>query len=297
MGECKVIEKISYEGMSDCYRIFNEFIELIVTTTIGPRIICFRFLGTQNEFVSTISPWGIAGHRLWHAPEKRIRTYIPDDNPISCIQYDGFVRLTQPTETASGIQKELDIPISPVQNHITIIHRLYNRGLWPVELAPWAVSAMATGGKAIMPLPPRHKQGENSLVPTSMMSIWDYSDVSDPRLTLGAKYIMLSQNAQSQVSLKIGLMDTDGWVAYYNKNHLFVVTFKYENGAIYPDLGSSVEGCSSNVTFELERLAPLKLLQSDTCVEYQENWSLFKDIPEPFSDVDIDRDILPLIKP
>jgi len=102
------MEKINYQGWPNCYRLFNECIELIATTDIGPRIIRFGFVGQQNEFAEFAhmigrtggNEWrGYGGHRLWHAPEAQPRSYIPDNEPITIEQHDDFIRLIQPMET------------------------------------------------------------------------------------------------------------------------------------------------------------------------------------------------------
>ena len=299
------MEKIRYQGLPNCYHLFNECIELIVTTDFGPHIIRFGFVGQRNEFIDVtprgfpcqqdVAPQGFAGHRLWHAPDARPRSVIPDKEPVAVEQHDDFIRFTQPTQTVTGIQKEIDLPISPDEAHVAVVHRLYNRGLWPVELAPWALSVMAPGGKAIIPLPPRGSPTEN-LLPISMMAIWAFSNLSDPRLILGRQYIMLCQDKDSSEPLKIGVMVSDGWTAYYNNGHLFVKTFDYKSGALYPDFGCSVESFTNEAFLELETVAPLTLLQPDESVEYIENWFLFRDIPELHTDGDIEQHVLPLIK-
>jgi len=298
------MEKISYQNLPSCYRLFNEHVELIVATDIGPRIIRFGFVGQQNEFAEfahTIgktggNEWQIyGGHRLWHAPQAQPRSVIPDNEPIAVEQHDDFIRFTQPTETATGIQKEIDLPMSPDEAHVAVVHRLYNHGLWPVELAPWALSVMAPGGKAIIPLPPRGSPTKDVL-PTSMMAIWAYTDLSDHRLITGRRYIMLCQDKDSSESLKTGVTVSDGWTAYYNNGHLFVKTFDYKSGVLYPDLGCSVESFTNEAFLELETLGPLTLLEPGKSVEHVENWFLFRDVPEPRNDSDIDQNILPLIQ-
>jgi hypothetical protein len=281
-----LFEKITYEGRANCYRIYNETIELIVPTDSGPGIIRFGFVGQRNEF-KNIQGFGFFAHRLWHAPEAHPRSYALDTDPITFKQHDTFIRFAKPTEAATGIQKEIDIPISPVGRHISITHHLYNRGLWPVELAPWAISNMMPGGKAIIPLPPRQPSSLKNLLPTSLMAIWEYSDMADSRLKIGHRAIMLHQDKNAAAPLKIGVMDIDGWAGYWNGN-LFVKTFDYKNGGSYPDFGSSVEVYSAKENLELETLGPLKLLQPGESVEHVEQWFLFPDVPEPLTDADID---------
>ena len=282
-----MIEKVTYAGRANCYRIYNELIELIIPTDSGPGILHFGFVGQRNEF-KNVRGFGFFGHRLWAAPEAHPRSYTPDTDSITFKQHDTFIRFTKPTEAATGIQKEIDIPLSPVEGRISITHRLYNRGLWPIELAPWAISNMMPGGKAIIPLPPRRPTSLKNLLPTSLMAVWEYSDLTDSRLRIGHNFIMLHQDKNAAWPLKIGVMDTAGWTAYWNNGSLFVKTFDYKNGAVYPDFGSSVEVYSAKENLELETLAPLKLLQPEESVEHVEDWFLFPDVPEPLTDADID---------
>ena len=291
-----MFEKITYEGRANCYRIFNETIELIIPTDSGPGIIRFGFVGQRNEF-KNMQGFGFFAHRLWAAPEAHPRSYTPDTDPLTVTEHDSFIRFTKPTEAATGIQKEMDVPVSPVERHISITHRLYNRGLWPIELAPWAISNMMPGGKAIIPLPPRQPTSLKNLLPTSLMAIWEYSDLTDSRLKIGHNFIVLHQDKNAAGPLKIGVMDTNGWIAYWNGN-LFVKTFDYKPGAAYPDFGCSVEVYSAKENLELETIAPLKLLQPGESVEYTEQWFLFPNIPEPLTDADvamIARHVLPPI--
>lgn len=298
------MEKINYQGWPNCYRLFNEHVELIVTTDIGPRIIRFGFVGQQNEFAEFVHTAGkiggnewrdYGGHRLWHAPEAQPRSYIPDNEPITIEQHDDFIRLIQPTETATGIQKEIDLYMSPDKAHVVVVHRLYNRGLWDVKLAPWAISVMAPGGKAIIPLPPRGSHSDN-LLPTSVLTIWPFTDLSDHRWIMGRRYIMLHHDKDASEPQKAGVMVSDGWTAYFNKGHLFIKTFDYMSGALYPDFGCSVESFTNKAFLELETLGPLTLLEPDESVEHVEKWFLFRDIPEPHTDSDIEQHILPLVK-
>jgi hypothetical protein len=45
----------------------------------------------------------------------------------------------QEVETATGIQKELEVTLAGAGTDVTLVHRLTNRGLWPVRLAAWSI--------------------------------------------------------------------------------------------------------------------------------------------------------------
>ncbi len=296
-----IFEQVSYNNLGNCYRLSNGDVELIITGDVGPRIIRFGFVGEDNEFaeldISAKIPgqgtWHIyGGHRFWHAPEHTIRTYYPDNNPVEIVQQEDFVRVTQPTEPTTGIQKELDIYLASDSPHVKVVHRMTNHNLWAVELAPWALSVMNTGGKCIIPLPPRGTHADN-LLPANTLTMWAYTDMSDPRWTWGRKYIMLNQDVNNTNPQKIGAMVPAGWVAYARQGHLFIKTFDYVSGATYPDLGCSVETFTNELMLEVETVAPLIKLEPDAKVEHIENWRLYKDVPMPVNDSDVDSHILP----
>jgi hypothetical protein len=298
------MEKIAYRGWPNCYRLANGIVDLIVTGDVGPRIIRFGFAGDVNEFKEYEALLGLTGgdewriyggHRLWHGPEVSPRTYQPDNEPVRVAEHAGFVRVTQPTEAATGIQKEIDIYLAADRPHVRLVHRLRNTGLWAVELAPWALTVMAQGGKVIIPLPPRGSHPE-ALLPANSLTLWAYTDMSDPRWTWGRKYIMLRQDPAATQPQKAGVMVPDGWAAYANRGHLFVKKFAYVAGATYPDWGCSVETFTNADMLEVESLGPLISLQPGAVVEHVEEWRLYRDVPLPQTDADVDRDVAPRVK-
>jgi hypothetical protein len=298
------IEKISYGGWPNCYRLSNGSVELIVTTDVGPRVIRFGFVGDENEFKEYKDQQGktggdewriYGGHRLWHAPEAMPRTYWPDNSPVEVIVDQHRIRVIQPVEKTTGIQKEIDLTLDAGSNQVTLIHCLRNKGLWPVELAPWMLTVMNVGGKVIIPQPP-YKSHDAELLPLRSMAIWGYTNMRDPRYLWGTRYIVLSQDTLAKEPTKVGVGVTEGWAGYVRKNHLFLKRFNYVPGGKYPDFGSSVETFTNSEMIELETLGPLTSLQPGTQVEAREDWYLFKGLA-PISDEDsIDRVVLPLVK-
>lgn len=297
------MEKINYRGWPNCYRLTNGLLELVVTTDVGPRVIRFGFVGEDNEFKEYDAMAGLTGgetwriyggHRFWIAPEVPARTYFPDNGPVAIEDHGSYVRVVSPVEPPTGIQKELDIVLKADQARVTVVHRARNNGVWPVDLAPWALSVMAAGGKGIIPLPPRGPHTEN-LLPANLMTLWAYTDMADPRWTWGRKCVMLRQDPAMKHPQKLGMMVPAGWVAYARKDHLFVKKFAYVAGAAYADFGCSVELFTDGEMLEAETLGPLVNLAPGAFVEHTENWSLHRDVPMPQGDADVDRDIMPRV--
>jgi len=298
------MEKINYGGWPNCYRLANDVIELVVTSDIGPRIIRLGLIDQENEFREFEETLGLVGgdewriyggHRFWHAPEGMPRSYQPDNGPVSVTGRGDTLNVVQPVEPKTGIQKEIDIRLAPDEPHVTVTHRLRNHNMWAVELAPWALSVMAKGGRCIIPLPPRGAHTEN-LLPANTLTMWAYTNMADPRWTWGEKYIMLRQDPAIEHPQKAGAMVPNGWVAYARAGHLFVKKFSYQVGARYPDHGCCVETFTFSEMLEMETLGPLVSLAPDATVEYVEDWYLLDGVPAPEHDADIDRDVLPRIQ-
>lgn len=299
------MQRVAYAGWQNCYRIANKSVELIVTGDVGPRVIRFGFVGRQNIFreypdqvgkTGGLPPneWRIyGGHRLWHAPEANPRTYFPDNGPVSAEPLPNGLRVTQPVEPATGIVKSMDIELDGDSAGVKVTHRLLNTNLWRVELAPWALSVMAPGGVAIVPLPPPGEHQSN-LTPVTSMALWAYTDMRDPRWTWGKQYVMLRQDPTATTPQKTGLMVPAGWAAYANGGQLFVKRFSICPCGQYPDFGCSTEVYTNGEMLELETLGPLTKLSPAAVTEHVEHWHLFDNVPTPACEADVDRHVLPL---
>lgn len=286
------IEKVSYLKWKCCLRISNKIVECIVPTQIGPRIIKFGYTNQDNEFgilkdqagMTGGKEWRLyGGHRLWCSPEHKYRTYLPDNEPIDYEEIKNGVRLIQPTEEESKIQKEITIEIKPDSAEVKVIHKIINFGLWEIELAPWAITVMKKGGKAIMPFP---LGDPDQLLPDRKIVFWPYSNINDPRLQLEEGYIFVSGEIDINQRFKIGAPVRDGWIAYWNQNHLFVKKFDYKEENIYPDDGCTAEIFVDKSVLELETLGPLKRIGPGESVEHAEIWRLFNvSIPKNVNDI------------
>ena len=300
-----VVEKTAYKGWPNCYRISNGTVELIVTTDVGPRVIRYAFVGGENEFFEDPAQVGktggsewraYGGHRLWHSPEAMPRTYWPDNVPVKAEPIPGGLRLVQPVEGTTGIQKEIDIRLDQQGSRVQLIHRLRNQGPWPVELAPWTLTVMAPGGVGIFPLPPRGPHPEN-LLPTSRIAMWAYTDFSDPRWHLGFRYLLLRQDSKAKTPQKIGLSIPDGWAGYLRGDHLFLKRFAFRKDAHYPDYGVNVESFTNADMLELETLGPLSRLEPGATAEHTEHWFLHRGVRwEKANDDGVIQAILPRVK-
>ncbi|MFZ6026093.1 MAG: hypothetical protein ACOYYS_00140 [Chloroflexota bacterium] len=296
------IENIRYLGWN-CTRLSNSIIDLVITADVGPRVIRFGFVDGPNEFKTFAETAGqtggeqwqaYGGHRLWHAPEIMPRTYFPDNFAVKIETIGDCVRVTPPEETVNSIQKQLDIQILGETAQARVTHRLINTGVWPVNLAVWALSVMDAGGVAIIPVPPRGPHTE-FLLPTHSMTMWAYTDMSDVRWTWGNQFILLRQDSGQPWPQKFGMSVPQGWAAYAHGGRVFVKQADYRPGAVYPDNGCSMEFFTNADMLEVESLSPMLTLEPGEQAEHVETWTLLKDIPQPDSETDVVANVLPAL--
>jgi hypothetical protein len=298
-------EKVKHQGW-DALRVANGTVELVVTRSIGPRIMRYGFAGGQNFFwedpaglgKSGEKEWQMrGGHRVWVAPEDRVYTYPPDNSPIAVNVDGGVLTATQPVEKETGIQKELVIRMAAQGTDVEIVHRLYNKSVFPLEYAVWALSMMAPGGTGISGFPPRGTHQEN-LQPTNPLVMWAYTDFSDPRWTFTRKYFALRMDPRRSDPQKAGLFNRNTWAAYLLNNELFLKKAAADPARTYPDFGCSFETFTNNLFLELETVGPMTRVPAGGMVEHVERWSLHKGVSIPsITDAALDRVLGPLVKP
>ena len=80
-----MLERFSYRGWQNAYKVSNGVVELITTADVGPRILFYGFCRGENLFHEVEADAGkiggsqfrlYGGHRLWVAPEVET-TYYP----------------------------------------------------------------------------------------------------------------------------------------------------------------------------------------------------------------------------
>ena len=281
------IEKIPYGGWSNCYRLSNSQIELIVTADIGPRVIRCGFSGGQNffkeyaaELGGTGEPdWKIrGGHRIWVAPEKGSITYELDNYPVEISNDRGVFTATSPTDPRTGLQKELTLILDPTEPRVHVTERIYNRTLFPLEYAAWGPTVMAPGGLGITGVPPRGTHPE-MLEPTHPLICWAYTNLADPRWKFTLKYITLRQDPHATSPQKIGLFNPKTFGAYVLNGEMFLKQSAADPSKRYPDMGCSYQSFTNQDMLELEPCGPLEFVPPGGYAELNELWTLHRPIP------------------
>jgi hypothetical protein len=278
---------VEYGGWKRCARVRSRQVELVATLDVGPRVMRFAALDGPNlfkEFPDQLgrtsgSEWCIwGGHRLWHAPEVFPRTYAPDFEPVDWAWDGETLSLEQRVEPTTGIEKGIELTVSGAT--VLASHSLTNRNPWAIEVAAWALTIMAPGGRAIVPQEPYRPHPE-ALEPARPIVVWPYTRMNDPRFTWGDRLIQLRQDDTVPSKQKFGARNAQGWAAYQLRDQLFMKTFPCDAAATYPDMGCNCEFFTQPGFLEVESLSPLVRLEPGATVRHVERWSLWTGVSLP----------------
>ncbi len=278
------METIQYQGL-DCVALENASLSLLVTQSVGPRILSLRYKGGENLFAElpdfvSVRPDGQlfhfrGGHRLWHAPEAMPRTYALDDDPVEITPAEGGLLVRQKADAETGIEKSLHITLVGDQPRVVVRHTLTNRGPWPIECAPWTITQLRTGGVAILP----QSRNQTEVLPNRSLALWPYTDLASPQVTWGNRTLLV--RAEMTGPFKVGFPNPRGWLAYWLDGTLFVKHAAFDASAAYYDFGSSSECYCNDKFLELETLAPIHRLEPGGLAEHVETWDLYADVDYP----------------
>ncbi len=267
----------------------NSFLRLEYLTEAGPRLVRLELAGSNDNILAEMphfhvpTPWGpyrfLGGHRLWHSPEALPRTYVPDDSGLQVEQLPDGVRLSRPAEAPTGIAKSITVRLASDRPALTLEHTLSNHGLWPVQFAPWAITQLAPGGLAVLPLPEGNVDPAG-LLPNCSLAIWPYTRMDDSRLGLHQTCIVFKSNTTG-AAFKLGYFNTHGWIGYYRNGILFRKTFPVRAGKVHPDFNCNAEMYCNHQFIELESLGALETVPPGGEVTHSETWEIGRGLENP----------------
>lgn len=277
------MEVVAYAGWSRNARLVAGDVEMIVTLEVGPRILRYGFVDGPNfmkNYVKDLGKTGgdeyrsYGGHRLWIAPEESPKTLHPDNGPVEVSEEGDTVVFTAAVEKWYA-QKEVRIRPDAGTRAFHIEHRVYNRGVYDLFLAPWAITVVETGGVCLWPQADFLPHSEKVL-PARPVVMWGYTNMSDPRFTWG-KHLGRLAHREDLPATKVGAQVEQGYAAYALHNSLFLKRFGYEEGAQYPDYGCNFECFTREDMLEVESLSPLQTVKPGAYAAHRESWYLLED--------------------
>jgi hypothetical protein len=304
-----MVEKISWHGWENVYRIWNNAVQVLVLADVGPRIVWYGFNDGENVLYEAAADFGLTGgdkfrlyggHRLWVSPEVE-RTYFPDNRAVSVEQGSDRILFTAPVEDiapGTNLQKQVELRLHENGSGLYLMHCVINLDKQATELAAWTPTMMRGGGRALLPLPPRAAMDQEHYLPVGPLTLWSFTDLADPRWRFGTEFIQLLQSIAPAGRFEeqmTGIFNPAGWGAYFTSSTLFIKRAPVIAGATYPDFGCNFEVFTNREFLELETLGPKLVLRPGEQVLNEERWQLFANVPAGEDEDWIRAVILPLV--
>lgn len=253
----------------------------------GPRIVGLSLNGSKNllaEVPGKVEKTRFGtfhftgGHRLWAAPEEKPLTYLPDDTGLEVQEHpDGFSLVGEPNGL-NGLQKLIMVNVDASQGLISLEHTLLNTGDKPIYCAPWSITMLRPGGKAIFPTGEVAANPDN-LLPDKHLSFWPYTRWDDPRVKYQQDHLLIDMSIIDPHPGKWGTFNGNGWMAYWLEGVLFCKKADNISKGEYPDFGCNTETYLCDQFIELESLGPMQKLMPYSIITLEETW-IVKESPE-----------------
>ena len=294
------VREIEYKNFGRCLEVSNNIVKVIVTIDVGPRIISYSFAGGENilfedeelTFSERVSKekfgdiwYTYGGHRMWTSPENSPRTYYPDNEPVAYELMENGVRLLPNAQKWNQYVFEMEVTLDAESSEVFLAHKITNLAAWPVELAPWTITAVSAGGKEVIPQPIK----DTSPLNNRLIALWPYTKLTDSRVHWGDKYILLTQDEGKAEEFKFGINSQHGYAMYFNHGDLFIKQFSLVENGIYPDGGMSFETYTNNLFLEMEALGELVKLGPGESTVFYEKWSLYREALPSEEEPEFDR--------
>jgi hypothetical protein len=264
-------------------RLDNGHIQIDYLRSSALRLIRLHAFGSPNLFAELPelgwqTPYGfyrlLGGHRFWVAPESMDLTYLLEPPEILEEAIPDGVRLIQPIDLHSGLQKTIEVKLNPTQPEFALRHILLNAGAKPRHVAAWGITQFSLGGIAAFPQPSTTVDSGGYL-PNRSLTLWPYTRLNDPRLRWMENYLMIRADRIHQ-PCKVGYAHPSGWGVYLHHGVLVIKKVNVQIEVHYPDMNSPIEMYIDHRFFELESLSPLTWIHPGEQIIHEEQFTLQK---------------------
>ncbi len=284
------MDKITYRGWVDCYRISNNTVSIIINASAGGRIMSFERNGI-NVIYEDANQDGLLlgdylgekfdpdGGRFDYGQEEKTRplhaqTYM---GPWSGkILNEQSLQITSLPDENLGILSTRTFILDPHEPHLKVIQTMKNISDSPTEYFFWGRTLVNLGGLLFIPLNPQSKiQGQWGRY------IWGdpvvYGNDPDDKGVV-VKENIFSLDPETASWEKYGNDSQAGWMAYGYKSILFIKKYSYTPEAKYTEHYGQTNVFYTNCkTFaEMEPISPTAFLKPGEEYSYEEDWYLLE---------------------
>jgi hypothetical protein len=296
-----MVEKVTYRGWSDCYRISNNEVTVIINASAGGRIMAYERDGINVIYEDRLQDGKLLGDYLeggfnpdggrFDYGQEKITREIHQLTYMGAwrgeIVDDYALEITSQPDTTLGLLSSRLFRLDPQSSKLTVTQTMKNISSETTEYFFWGRTLVKLGGKLFMPLNPE------SVIPGKWgRYIWGENerfeiDPEDPGVDIQGGIFSLDPILAGNA--KYGTDAKDGWMAYGYKGLLFVKKYEYDEMMQYTELYNL-----TNIFFtnrkkyaEMEPVSPTPSLKPGEKYSYTEKWYLEKYYPANDNQFDV----------
>jgi hypothetical protein len=277
------VEPQPYRRWTEAWRCTTDRCELVVVTSVGPRILSLRLDGGPNLLAEDSTGFGVGawrlygGHRFTTAPEDD-SSYVPDNDPCTVeLRDEGLLIQSAPAQGVPA--RTLLIQEGGDGDGFDLTQQLTSDGPKAWRGSPWAITCVAPGGVVVIP-----RDTGRAANSTGEVRFWHsdsptHAGSGSPQWDIGGDHVVVRPSGQIG---KIGLYSGRGWLAWLRRDCSFMVAVdKIASAPAYPDGGCNAEVYTSPAYVELEVLGPLTTLAPGESTSLVSHWRLTQRTYEP----------------
>jgi hypothetical protein len=263
-------ERIKYRQWPEAYRCVIGAAELIVVSSVGPRILSLRSKAGPNLLYEDASDFRVGdwrlygGHRFTVAPEGE-ETYAPDNAPCVASVVDNQLRITAAL-AANGLQRVLLLGATADGQGFELRHVLENHGSRPWSGALWGITCVNDPGRVVAPCT------------KAALRCWPGTDGTrlEDQCRLGPDHVVVATKGARG---KVGWFSDPSWLAWLHPEATFVIHCPAQTS-----IEECVdEGCNAEVFAcpeytELETLSGRLVVAPGERAEHIQRWRLLAPI-------------------
>ena len=290
------VEKISYRGWSDCYKISNDSVEIIVNASAMGNILVFKKNGVNFMWEDNTINGKTLGEnfepdagRFDYGPEYEVMHIhnITWEGPYSAEIIDEYtIKLTSRKDTKMGIQTTRLFKLDSIMPYLKITQTMTNISDMKTSYYFLGRTLVPAGGKIFAPLNP-----QSSLAEKWVRYIWGNpntfsADLEDPGVEINDSIFSIIPNEAG--NSKYGTDSESGWMAYGYQGMIFLKTYQhYQQETYIVENGlTDLFYVKPGVFAELEPVSPVAVLDPGQSYSFVENWRLIDYAPA--SDIKFD---------
>ena len=276
LGGCSSVpvKTVDYRGW-EAVQLDNGVARAVIVPGVA-RVMVFERAGGANLIWQDKALWGIpanlatgdwqnfGGSKLWAAPQAAWG-WPPDPamdrGPCGyAIGQDGSIHLRGMPSQTVGVRLDREISLADGRAALDLEYTMQNTTSSNVTWGIWNIIQMQGGGRVLLPTPKGVSVREDK-----RWHIWEHWQRIDD-------IFVLHHTGQEGKVMSIG---PEGWIAYEKAGEVFVLSFRADPDAVYPEGHGCGEVYAGGSYIELEHVAPLTQLAPGETTQTTERWILF----------------------